>query len=68
MNRAGAIEVLMPMSVPAELWEETGRWQEYGKELLRLKDRKEGDFCSARPTRNDHRDRARTVRSYRQLR
>ena len=45
MDRAGAMEVLMPMVVPAELWQETGRWQKYGKELLRLKDRKDGEFC-----------------------
>lgn len=45
MNRAGAIELHMPMVTPAELWEESGRWQQYGKELLRLKDRKETDFC-----------------------
>jgi prolyl-tRNA synthetase len=68
MDRAGAHEVLMPMVVPAELWQESGRWQQYGKELLRLKDRKQGEFCLG-PTheevitdivRND-------VRSYRQL-
>ena len=45
MNRAGAIELLMPMVLPAELWQETGRWEQYGKELLRFKDRKETDFC-----------------------
>jgi prolyl-tRNA synthetase len=45
MDRAGAIELLMPMVVPAELWQESGRWEQYGKELLRLKDRKEADFC-----------------------
>jgi len=45
MDRAGAMEVLMPMVTPAELWEESGRWSHYGKELLRLKDRKEADFC-----------------------
>jgi len=45
MDRAGAIEIHMPMVVPAELWEETGRWDFYGKELLRLKDRKDASFC-----------------------
>ena len=45
MNRAGALEVLMPLVQPAELWKETGRWDAYGKELLRFKDRKEHDFC-----------------------
>ena len=45
MNRAGAQEVLMPASTPAELWKESGRWEKYGPELLRFKDRKGGDFC-----------------------
>jgi prolyl-tRNA synthetase len=45
MNRAGAQELLMPMVQPAELWMETGRWKEYGKELLRLKDRGDREFC-----------------------
>jgi len=45
MNRAGAIELLMPGVQPAELWQESGRWQFYGKELLRFKDRKEAEFC-----------------------
>lgn len=44
MNKAGAIEVLMPMVQPADLWEESGRWQDYGPELLRLKDRHQRDF------------------------
>ena len=44
MNRAGALEVVMPVVQPAELWQESGRWQEYGPELLRLKDRHERDF------------------------
>jgi len=68
MNRAGAIEVLMPMVVPAELWEETGRWQQYGKELLRLKDRKETDFCLGPTHEEVITEMVRgTVRSYRQL-
>tara|TARA_R110002096_G_scaffold44526_11_gene120344 strand:- start:4566 stop:6290 length:1725 start_codon:yes stop_codon:yes gene_type:complete len=45
LNRANAQEVLMPASIPAELWQETGRWQKYGPELLRFKDRKGSDFC-----------------------
>jgi len=44
MNRTGAIELLMPAIQPAELWMESGRWQKYGKELLRIKDRHERDF------------------------
>jgi len=45
MNKAGALEVLMPAVQPAELWEESGRWQKYGSELLRLQDRHGRDFC-----------------------
>lgn len=45
MNKAGALEILMPLVQPAELWQETGRWELYGKELLRIKDRKDHDFC-----------------------
>ncbi|WP_165007870.1 proline--tRNA ligase [Neisseria yangbaofengii] len=45
MNRAGSVELLMPVVQPAELWQESGRWEFYGKELLRLKDRKDADFC-----------------------
>jgi prolyl-tRNA synthetase len=68
MNRAGAIELLMPMVVPAELWQESGRWAQYGKELLRLKDRKEADFCLG-PTHEEVITDVvrREVRSYRQL-
>jgi prolyl-tRNA synthetase len=44
MNRAGAVELVMPVVQPAELWQESGRWQAYGPELLRLKDRHERDF------------------------
>ncbi|MDO4694699.1 MAG: proline--tRNA ligase [Eikenella sp.] len=47
MNRAGAIELLMPVVQPAELWEESGRWTFYGKELLRIQDRHGRDFCIA---------------------
>ncbi len=45
MNRAGALEVLMPMVQPGDLWQETGRWDYYGKELLRVKDRHGRDYC-----------------------
>ncbi len=45
LNAAGAQELLLPMVQPKELWEESGRWGQYGAELLRLKDRKEADFC-----------------------
>ena len=45
MNAAGALELLMPMVQPAELWQESARWDQYGKELLRFKDRHDRDFC-----------------------
>lgn len=45
MNRAGALEVLLPMVQPGDLWKETGRWDFYGKELLRVKDRHSRDYC-----------------------
>ncbi|GEN26794.1 proline--tRNA ligase [Halovibrio variabilis] len=45
MDRAGAQEVLMPAVQPAELWQESGRWEQYGPELLRLKDRHDRDYC-----------------------
>ena len=45
MNRAGAIELLMPSIQPKELWEETGRWQKFGGQLLKIKDRKEAEYC-----------------------
>lgn len=68
MNRAGAIELLMPMVVPAELWQESGRWEQYGKELLRFTDRKESDFCLGPTHEEVITDLVRgTVRSYRQL-
>jgi len=68
MNRAGAQELLMPIASPAELWKETGRWDYYGKELLRLKDRHERDFCLG-PTHEEIITDLfrREVRSYRQL-
>jgi len=45
MDRAGALEVLMPAVQPAELWQESGRWDQYGPELLRFKDRHQREFC-----------------------
>jgi prolyl-tRNA synthetase len=68
MNRAGAHEILMPAAVPAELWQESGRWQKYGPELLRFKDRKQADFCFG-PTHEEVVVDAvrRDVKSYRQL-
>jgi prolyl-tRNA synthetase len=45
LDAAGCQEILMPAVCPAELWQESGRWERYGKELLRLKDRHERDFC-----------------------
>jgi prolyl-tRNA synthetase len=68
MNRAGAQELLMPIASPAELWKETARWEYYGKELLRFKDRHERDFCLG-PTHEEVITDLfrREVRSYRQL-
>ena len=68
MNRAGAQELLMPIMSPAELWQETGRWDYYGKELLRCKDRHDRDFCLG-PTHEEVITDLfrREVRSYRQL-
>ena len=45
MDRAGALELFMPAVQPAELWQESGRWQQYGPELLRIADRHKRDFC-----------------------
>lgn len=68
MNRSGAQELLMPIASPAELWKETARWDYYGKELLRFKDRHERDFCLG-PTHEEVITDLfrREVRSYRQL-
>ena len=52
MNRAGAIELMMPLINPAELWKETGRWEKYGPNMLRMKDRHERDFLFA-PTHEE---------------
>ena len=45
MDKAGSLEIVMPMVQPAELWMESGRWQKYGDELLRLKDRHGREFA-----------------------
>jgi prolyl-tRNA synthetase len=68
MNRAGAIEVLMPAVQPAELWQESGRWDFYGKELLRFKDRHNHDCCIGPTHEEVITDLVRKeIRSYRQL-
>src|SRR4249920_2341644 len=68
MNRAGAIELLMPVVQPAELWQETGRWGKYGPELLRVKDRHERDFVIQPTSEEVITDIARNeIKSYRQL-
>jgi len=68
MNRAGAIELLMPVVQPAELWQESGRFQAYGPELLRVKDRHERDFIIQPTSEEVITDIARQeLRSYKQL-
>src|SRR5215470_2480424 len=68
MNRSGAIELLMPAVQPAELWQESGRWERFGKEMLKIKDRHERDYCFGPTHEEVITDIARKeVRSYRQL-
>ncbi|MFM9970774.1 MAG: proline--tRNA ligase [Burkholderiales bacterium] len=68
MNKAGAIELIMPSVQPAELWQESQRWQQYGPELLRLKDRHDREFCIGPTHEEVITDIARKeLRSYRQL-
>jgi len=68
MNRSGAIEVLMPAVQPAELWQESGRWDKFGPQMLKIKDRHEHDFCFGPTHEEVVTDIARRdVRSYRQL-
>ncbi|MGE5303499.1 MAG: proline--tRNA ligase [Alphaproteobacteria bacterium] len=68
MNRAGAQELLLPIASPAELWQESGRWEVYGKELVRFKDRHERDFCLGPTHEEVVTDLVRrVVRSYREL-
>jgi prolyl-tRNA synthetase len=68
MNRAGAIELLMPLVQPAELWQETGRWDKMGPEMLRVKDRHDRDFIIQPTSEEVVTDIARSeIHSYRQL-
>jgi len=68
MNRAGAIEVLLPFVQPSELWQESHRWEEYGKELARFKDRHNRDCCLGPTHEEVMADIARKeIRSYRQM-
>ncbi len=68
MNRAGAVELLMPAIQPAELWQETGRWEVFGPQMLKIKDRHDRDFCFGPTHEEVITDIARQdIRSYRQL-
>lgn len=68
MNKSGAMEVLMPVVQPAELWEESGRWQQYGPELLRMTDRHDRPFCLGPTHEEVITDLIRNeIRSYKQL-
>src|SRR5881394_3896861 len=68
MNRAGALELIMPVVQPAELWQESGRWSAYGPELLRFKDRHERDFVMQPTSEEVITEIARAeLRSYRKL-
>jgi prolyl-tRNA synthetase len=68
MNSAGAIELLMPVIQPAELWMESGRWEQYGPELLRIKDRHDRDFIVQPTSEEAVTDIARQeIKSYRQM-
>ena len=68
MDAAGAIEMLMPSIQPKELWEETGRWEKFGGQLLKIRDRKDAEFCYGPTHEEVVTDFARNeLRSYRQL-
>lgn len=68
MDAAGALELLMPSIQPAQLWQESGRWEKYGPELLRMQDRHERDFCYGPTHEEVITDIARSdIKSYRQL-
>jgi prolyl-tRNA synthetase len=68
MNRAGAVELLMPVVQPAEFWQETGRWEKMGPELMRVKDRHDRDFIIQPTSEEVVTDIARQeLRSYKQL-
>jgi len=66
MNRAGAVELLMPAIQPAELWQESGRWDVFGPQMLKIKDRHEREFCFGPTNEEVITDIARQdIRSYR---
>ncbi|RTK95943.1 MAG: proline--tRNA ligase, partial [Neisseriaceae bacterium] len=68
MNKAGALELLMPAVQPAELWKETGRWEVFGPQMLKIKDRHDRDFCFGPTHEEVITDIARSeIKSYRQL-
>jgi len=68
MNKAGALELLMPAVTPAELWQETGRWDVFGPQMLKIKDRHERDFCFGPTHEEVITDIARKeIKSYKQL-
>ena len=68
MDRAGALELLMPTVQPRELWEETGRWEKFGGQLLKIKDRKQAEYCYAPTAEEVITDFARNeLQSYKQL-
>ena len=68
MNKAGALELLMPAVQPKELWEETGRWEIFGPQMLKIQDRHERDFCFGPTHEEVNTDVARReIRSYKQL-
>ncbi|MBU4484521.1 proline--tRNA ligase, partial [bacterium] len=68
LEKSGAQELLLPMVMPKELWEETGRWNVYGKELLRFKDRHDHEFCIGPTHEEAITDLARReIKSYRDL-
>ncbi|SBV92799.1 prolyl-tRNA synthetase [uncultured delta proteobacterium] len=68
MNRAGALEMLMPTVQPADLWQESGRWDHYGKELLRFRDRHDRDYCLGPTHEEVITDMVRKeIKSYRQM-
>jgi prolyl-tRNA synthetase len=68
MNKAGALELLMPAVTPAELWQETGRWDVFGPQMLKIRDRHQRDFCFGPTHEEVITDIARKeIRSYKQL-
>ncbi len=68
MNKAGAIELMMPAVQPAELWQETGRWEQFGPQMLKMKDRHQRDYCFGPTHEEVITDIARReIKSYRQL-